>query len=143
MIKEEEVVEIMNDKLLNLFHKLIELKPVKINKSSFYYDLNGDIVILQVSEYREKYNYGYRFPKLVNTAFWMGGPWDLYFPKETEQWTFTISIPQIDESSIYSRDGYRNFAVPLIDKVELLDIKKKLWQSQQDFELTVLDKYLN
>lgn len=139
-MKTEEIEEIVNRKILKLFYKLIELTPIKVSNSSFYYDLNGEIIELGISTLNVD-EAGYKFPELHRYSSLSNvGLFSSSF-KVSDKWGFYINLPRgKSDKELYN---VRQVAVPAFDELELLDIKKKLLLKQQMYELTLLDKYLD
>jgi hypothetical protein len=136
-MKTKEIEEIVNDKILRLFYKLLNLNPIKISNSSFYYDLNGEIFELGISQFSNKNENKYKLPELHKNPFNVA-----YLSSFTvnDKWSFYINLPKgICDKETYN---YRQLPVPISDDLELLKIKQTLLIKQQHYELTLLDKYL-
>lgn len=138
-MKTEEIEKIVNEKILKLFYKLIDLKPIKVTNSSFFYNLNGEIFELGISQYTTDKNDGYKFPELHRSSMFMLDSFRSF--NISDKWGFYIKLP----NGICDKESYhaRQLRIPAFEEIELLHIKEKLLLQQQVYELTLLDKYLD
>ena len=121
-MKTEEIEKIVNDKIVKLFYKLIELKPIKVTNSSFYYNLNGEIFELGISSFTaNKKEKGYKFPELCRSSFFMLDSFSSF--NVSDKWGFYINLPKgVCDKEPYD---YRQLTVPSFEEIEILEIKKK------------------
>jgi len=136
-MNKEFIEQEVNKKLVALFYKLIALTPIKISNNSFYYKLNGEIFKVEISSLNGE-NFGYRYPEVHST----NSDWHIlsHYFNSSNVWNFIITLPKTEvDTESYKQ---RQLEVPSFDEITLLDIKKKLLLVKQQYEFTLLDKYL-
>lgn len=129
-MKIDELKEIMDKKILDLFYKLIELVPIEVKYSrDRKYLIGEDKIELCIGA--KSNDSGYKFPDSEE-----------YRPCFS-LFTVTFVDYMSDDISFYiNLPNGRQVRVPNFEKEEIWKIKATLLEKQKEFELKMLDKYL-
>jgi len=137
MMNKEFIEQEVNKKLVALFYKLIALTPIKISNNSFFYKYQNEIFLIEINTFGDK-EVGYQYPEFISTSsnWFVSG----YF-KVSDKWNFRIRLPKTEADTKSFQQRW--IQVPTFDEITLLKKKKKLLLVKQQYEFTLLDKYLS